>query len=95
MSAGLVAVGALEAAAPVVAADGFLITRLRAYPRPLPFARNRSPLLGQRPWSTLPSRRWRVSARPGTEKAVAALKRELKSFAPERATWDLTNDLTS
>jgi predicted permease len=34
----LVAAGALEAAAPVVAADGFLITRLRAYPRPLPFA---------------------------------------------------------
>jgi serine phosphatase RsbU (regulator of sigma subunit) len=36
----LVAVGALGAAAPAVAADGFLITRLRAYPRPLPFARN-------------------------------------------------------
>ena len=34
----LVAAGALEAAAPVVAADGFLITRLRAYPLPLPFA---------------------------------------------------------
>jgi predicted permease len=36
----LVAIGALEAAAPVVAADGFLITRLRAYPLPLPFAPN-------------------------------------------------------
>ena len=36
----LVAVGALETAAPVVAADGFLITRLRAYPLPLPFAPN-------------------------------------------------------
>ena len=36
----LVAAGALETAAPVVAADGFLITRLRAYPRPLPFAPN-------------------------------------------------------
>jgi putative ABC transport system permease protein len=36
----LVAAGALEAAAPVVAADGFLITRLRAYPLPLPFAPN-------------------------------------------------------
>jgi putative ABC transport system permease protein len=34
----LVGVGALETAAPVVAADGFLITRLRAYPLPLPFA---------------------------------------------------------
>jgi predicted permease len=34
----LVAAGALEAAALPVAADGFLITRLRAYPRPLPFA---------------------------------------------------------
>jgi sigma-B regulation protein RsbU (phosphoserine phosphatase) len=36
----LVAAGALETAAPVVAGDGFLITRLRAYPRPLPFAPN-------------------------------------------------------
>ena len=34
----LVAVGALEAATPMVPADGFLITRLRAYPWPLPFA---------------------------------------------------------
>jgi predicted permease len=34
----LVAVGALERAAPVVAGDGFLIRRLRAYPLPLPFA---------------------------------------------------------
>ena len=37
---GVVAVGALETAAPVVAADGFLITRLRAYPLPLAFAPN-------------------------------------------------------
>jgi sigma-B regulation protein RsbU (phosphoserine phosphatase) len=36
----LVAIGALETAAPVVAADGFLITRLRAYPLSLPFAPN-------------------------------------------------------
>jgi putative ABC transport system permease protein len=36
----LVAAGALETASPVVAADGFLITRLRAYPQPLPFAPN-------------------------------------------------------
>jgi predicted permease len=36
----LVAAGALETAAPVVAAGGFLITRLRAYPFPLPFAPN-------------------------------------------------------
>jgi sigma-B regulation protein RsbU (phosphoserine phosphatase) len=36
----LVAAGALETAAPVVAADGFLITRLRDYPLPLPFAPN-------------------------------------------------------
>jgi serine phosphatase RsbU (regulator of sigma subunit) len=36
----LVAAGVLEAAAPAVAADGFLITRLRAYPLPLPFAPN-------------------------------------------------------
>jgi len=36
----LVAAGALETAAPVLAADGFLVTRLRAYPLPLPFAPN-------------------------------------------------------
>jgi putative ABC transport system permease protein len=36
----LVATGALEAASPAVAADGFLITRLRTYPLPLPFAPN-------------------------------------------------------
>jgi putative ABC transport system permease protein len=36
----LVADGALETAAPVVPADGFLITRLLAYPLPLPFAPN-------------------------------------------------------
>ena len=36
----LVAAGALETAAPVVAADGFLITRLRAYRFPLPFTPN-------------------------------------------------------
>jgi len=36
----LVAAGALETTAPVVAADGFLIARLRAYPLPLPFAPN-------------------------------------------------------
>ena len=34
----LVATGALESAAPVLAGDGFLISRLRAYPLPLPFA---------------------------------------------------------
>jgi len=34
----LVAAGALETAAPVVAGDGFLIRRLRAYPLPLTFA---------------------------------------------------------
>jgi putative ABC transport system permease protein len=36
----LVAAGALETTAPIVAADGFLIRRLRAYPLPLPFAPN-------------------------------------------------------
>ena len=46
----LVAAGALEAAAPVVPADGFLITRLRAYPLPLPFAPNE--LDGLAEWAT-------------------------------------------
>src|SRR6185503_6922295 len=36
----LVAAGALETAAPVIAGDGFLIRRLRAYPFPMPFAPN-------------------------------------------------------
>jgi predicted permease len=43
----LVAAGRLEAAAPVVTGDGFLITRLRAYPRPLPFAPNELPALAE------------------------------------------------
>jgi predicted permease len=34
----IVATGALAAAAPTIAADGYLIARLHAYPRPLPFA---------------------------------------------------------
>jgi phosphoserine phosphatase RsbU/P len=46
----LVAAGALEAAAPTVAADGFLITRLRSYPRPLPFAPNELDALAE--WAT-------------------------------------------
>ena len=46
----LVAAGALEAAAPVVPADGFLITRLRAYPLPLPFTPNE--LDGLAEWAT-------------------------------------------
>ncbi|MGE5837831.1 MAG: ADOP family duplicated permease [Acidobacteriota bacterium] len=36
----LVAAGALETAAPVIAGDGFLIKRLRAYPLPMPLAPN-------------------------------------------------------
>jgi putative ABC transport system permease protein len=36
----IVAVGRLETDVPVVAADGFLITRLQHYPAPLPFAPN-------------------------------------------------------
>ena len=47
----LVAAGALEAAAPSVAADGFLITRLRAYPRPLPFAPNELDALAE--WAAM------------------------------------------
>jgi len=43
----IVATGALEAAAPVVTADGFLITRLHAYPQPLPFAPNELPALAE------------------------------------------------
>ena len=46
----LVAAGALETAAPVVAADGFLITRLRAYPLPLPFAPNELAAVAE--WAT-------------------------------------------
>src|SRR5687768_9596284 len=50
----LVATGALDTAAPVVAADGFLITRLRAYPLPLPFAANELAALAE----------WAVEHRP-------------------------------
>jgi sigma-B regulation protein RsbU (phosphoserine phosphatase) len=47
----LVATGALEAASLAVAADGFLITRLRSYPLPLPFASNELAALAE--WSAV------------------------------------------
>ncbi len=61
----LAAAGTAEAAALVVAADGFLITRLRAYPRPLPFAPNELAALAE----------WAVAHRPdrvGELRALAA-----------------------
>ena len=59
----LVAVGGLEAAAPVVAADGFLITRLRAYPLPLPFAPNELAALAE----------WAAAHRPERLDEIRAL----------------------
>jgi predicted permease len=59
----LVAAGALEAAAPVVAADGFLITRLRAYPLPLPFVPNELNALAE----------WAAAHRPGRLDEIRAL----------------------
>jgi len=59
----LVAVGALETAAPVVAADGFLITRLRAYPLPLPFAPNELDALAE----------WAAAHRPERLDEIRAL----------------------
>ena len=59
----LVAAGALETAAPVVAADGFLITRLRAYPLPLPFALNELPALAE----------WAAAHRPERLDEIRAL----------------------
>jgi putative ABC transport system permease protein len=59
----LVAVGALDAAAPVVAADGFLITRLRAYPLPLPFAPNELDALAE----------WAAAHRPERLDEIRAL----------------------
>ena len=59
----LVAAGALEAAAPVVAADGFLITRLRAYPLPLPFAPNELAALAE----------WAAAHRPDRLDEIRAL----------------------
>ena len=59
----LVAAGALEAAAPVVAADGFLITRLRAYPLPLPFAPNELDALAE----------WAAAHRPERLDEIRAL----------------------
>ena len=46
----LVAAGALDTAAPTVSADGFLISRLRAYPQPLPFDPNELNALAD--WAT-------------------------------------------
>ena len=59
----LVAAGALDAAAPVVAADGFLITRLRAYPLPLPFAPNELDALAE----------WAAAHRPERLDEIRAL----------------------
>ena len=59
----LVAAGALETAAPVVAADGFLITRLRAYPLPLPFAPNELAALAE----------WAAAHRPDRLDEIRAL----------------------
>ncbi|HEX2458207.1 MAG TPA: ADOP family duplicated permease [Vicinamibacterales bacterium] len=59
----LVAAGALETAAPVVAADGFLITRLRAYPLPLPFAPNELDALAE----------WAAAHRPDRLDEIRAL----------------------
>ena len=59
----LVAAGALETAAPVVAADGFLITRLRAYPLPLPFAPNELAALAE----------WAAAHRPERLDEIRAL----------------------
>ena len=61
----LVAAGALAEATPAVAADGFLITRLRAYPRPLAFAPNELGALAE----------WAAAHRPervGEIRALAA-----------------------
>jgi predicted permease len=59
----LVAVGAPDAATPVVAADGFLITRLRAYPLPLPFAPNELDALAE----------WAAAHRPERLDEIRAL----------------------
>ena len=59
----LVAAGALDTAAPVVAADGFLITRLRAYPLPLPFAPNELAALAE----------WAAAHRPERLDEIRAL----------------------
>jgi predicted permease len=59
----LVGSGALEAAKPAVAADGFLITRLRAYPRPLPFTPNELDALAE----------WAAAHRPERLDEIRAL----------------------
>jgi predicted permease len=59
----LAAAGALETAAPVIAADGFLIRRLRAYPLPLPFAPNELAALAE----------WAAAHRPDRLDEIRAL----------------------
>jgi len=59
----LVAAGALGAATPAVAGDGFLIGRLRAYPRPLPFAPNELSALAE----------WAAAHRPERLDEIRAL----------------------
>ncbi|HET7698023.1 MAG TPA: ADOP family duplicated permease, partial [Vicinamibacterales bacterium] len=59
----LVAAGGLDGAAPAVPADGFLITRLRAYPLPLPFAPNELDALAD----------WAAAHRPERLEEIRAL----------------------
>ena len=59
----LVAAGALETAVPVIAASGFLITRLRAYPLPLPLAPNELAALAE----------WAAAHRPDRLDEIRAL----------------------
>ena len=68
----LVASGAFESAAPAVAADGFLISRLRAYPLPLPFAATELAALAEWAHTHRPERRDEIRglAAAGVRRAV-------------------------
>jgi serine phosphatase RsbU (regulator of sigma subunit) len=57
------AAGALDAASPAITAEGFLITRLRTYPRPLPFASNELAALAE----------WAAAHRPERLDEIRAL----------------------
>ena len=79
----LVAAGALETAAPVVAGDGFLIRRLRAYPLPMPLAPNDLAALADWAAAHRPDRldEIRALAAAGVRLAVPLRTRTARSWA--------------
>jgi putative ABC transport system permease protein len=76
----LVAAGALDAVPPAITAEGFLISRLRTYPRPLPFAPNELAALAE----------WAAAHRPEWLDEIRALAAAgVRVAVPLRTRWEI------